>query len=174
MEEEMVNSIGRIAKDHSKGALEGLLKLCDNISKGMNPKDAMGIGDAQFERIYAKGYQLFNIGKFDEAEPIFGALIVSNPLEPKYVFAYAASAHMQKKYEKAAEYYMKLSLLTPDDPVPYYHASDCYIQLKDDLSALAALKLTINKAKDKKEYSIIKDRATLTYENLLKEQKSKK
>ena len=166
-EEEMLKSIADMGKEHKEEFKIAIKKIGTNIfEKGMMPKDALGIGDKNVDKLYNEAYQRYNMGKYNDAEKIFGQLLILNPTEGKYVFGLAACAHMKKDFEIAAEQYIRCSLYDPEDPIPYYHASDCYMELNDKLSALISLQMVIKRSGDKPEYKVMKDRALLTIESL--------
>ena len=135
----------------------------------MTPKDLLKITDAQAEGIYAQAYRLYNTGKYKDACNLFRLLVMINSTEAKYALGMAACFHMQKEYKAAADMYMLCSILDPASPIPPFHASDCYIQMKDRVSALFSLELAVQKAGQKPEYKVLKDRALLTISTLKKE-----
>jgi len=75
---------------------------------------------------------------------------------------------MLKEYSTAAELYTVCGLLDSQSPIPHYHASDCYIELGDKPSAIIALEMAVSRAKDRPEFSRLKDRALMTIESLKK------
>jgi type III secretion system low calcium response chaperone LcrH/SycD len=81
----------------------------------------------------------------------------------------AACFHMMKEYKNAVSTYAICGVIDPDNPIPHYHASDCYIHMNDPVSALIALEMAIKRAGDKPEYQMLKDRALLSIESLKKE-----
>lgn len=89
--------------------------------------------------------------------------------QAKYVLGLAACHHMMKNYQSAIDTYLVQSILEPENPIPFYHMSDCYLAMKDPYSALMVLDMTVKKAGNKPEFKTLKDRATLTMENLRKE-----
>lgn len=144
-----------------------LSDLSDNIiNKGMLPKDALGLSDAIIEGIYAQAYRLYNTGKYSEAIHLFRMLVMLNTTESKYILGLAACFHMLKEYQNAVQTYAMCAMLDPESPIPHYHASDCYIEMKDKLSAIISLDLAIQRAGDKPEYAKVKERASLTIESL--------
>lgn len=159
-----------MGKAHSKEVGDAILKVTKNVMQdGMMPKDACGMSDNTAEAMYAQGYQLYNNGKYSEARHIFSMLTVLNPLEPKYLLGQAASTHMLKDLEHAAELYLRYTIISPHDPVPYYHAADCYMQLREVDCAIIALNMVIRKSGEKPEYSTLKDKAKMMLEKLAKE-----
>ena len=73
---------------------------------------------------------------------------------------------MLKEYQNAIQAYTMCSVIDPTSPLPYYHISDCFIQMKDALSAMISLQMSLEKAGDRTEYAKLKERASLTLENL--------
>lgn len=139
------------------------------VKDGMTPQDSLGISRNVLESIYAQAYRLYNTGKYIDATHLFRMLIMMNAMEPKYQLGLAACFHMIKEYENAVQTYTLCSALDPESPVPHYHASDCFIQMKDNLSAMISLELAIKRAANKEEYSKMKERALLSLESLKKQ-----
>lgn len=137
--------------------------------KGTTAKDALGLTDAMVEGIYGQAYRLYNTGKFKDASQLFRMLIMINSTEPKYIMGLAACFHMLKEYKNAADTYAILGVIDPESPISFYHASDCYIQIKDPISAIMALEMAVKRAGEKPEFRTLKDRALLTIEGLKKE-----
>jgi type III secretion system low calcium response chaperone LcrH/SycD len=136
------------------------------FTQGMSPKEAMGVSDGVLENIYAQAYRLYNTGKYIEATHLFRMLIMLNSLESKYILGLAACFHMLKEYDNAIQTYTMCSVIDPESPVPHYHSSDCFIQMKDYLSAMVCLEMTITHAGNKPDYAKIKERAQMSLESL--------
>ncbi len=150
--------------------VENLQKLGSKIAgNGVTPKDAMGLNDDMVEGIYAQAYRLYNTGKYKEASQLFRLLIMLNGAEPKYALGLAACFHMSKDYETAAEAYSNCGVLEPNNPIPHYHASDCYLQMGDKVSAMIALEMAVKRSGTKPEFVQLKDRALMTIESLKQE-----
>ena len=140
----------------------------DNKETKVTSKEILGLSDDMVEGIYGQAYQLYQTGKYKDAAQLFQLLIMVNSTEPKFHLSLAACLHMMKDYASAADAYAICSALDSDNPLPHYHASDCYLQLNDPYSALAALELTMERAGSKPQFQIIKDRSKLTAETLKK------
>lgn len=148
-------------------------ELADKMFKqGMSPKDAMGINANILENVYAQAYRLYNTGKYIEAAHLFRILIMMNVMEPKFLLGLAACFHMLKEYENAIQSYTMCSAIDPGNPIPHYHSSDCFIQMKDYLSALVCLEIAIDLADNKTEYAKMKERAQMSLESLKEQVKS--
>lgn len=159
------------AQESAKKNMDRLGKALSDLSdkiinKGMLPKDALGLSDAVVEGIYAQAYRLYNTGKYSEAIHLFRMLVVLNTTESKYILGLAACFHMLKEYQNAIHTYAMCAMMDPENPIPHYHASDCYVEMKDPLSAIISLDLAVQRAGDKPEYAKIKERALLTIESL--------
>lgn len=137
--------------------------------QGLTPKDAMGVSNSYLENVYAQAYRLYNTGKYAEAIHLFRILIMLNAMEPKYMLGMAACFHMLKEYDNAIQTYTMCSALDPQSPIPHYHSSDCFIQMRDYISAMVCLELAIARAGDKPEYAKMKERARLSLESLKKQ-----
>ncbi len=132
------------------------------VNKGMPPKDAIGVSHQYLENIYAQAYRLYNTGKYSEAAHLFRILVMFNAMEPKFTMGLAACFHMMKEYVNAIQTYTMCSALDPGNPIPHYHSSDCYLQMKEYLSAMLCLELAIDYCGDKPEFAKMKERANLS------------
>ncbi|QLH36296.1 MAG: SycD/LcrH family type III secretion system chaperone [Parachlamydiaceae bacterium] len=139
------------------------------LKEKFKPKDILQLNDRQLEALYAQAYNLYQTGRFNDALQIFHMLTTIEANQAKYVLGLAACHHMMKNYQSAIDTYLVQSILEPENPIPFYHMSDCYLAMKDPYSALMVLDMTVKKAGNKPEFKTLKDRATLTMENLRKE-----
>lgn len=133
------------------------------------PKNAMGLSDAMVEGLYSQAYRLYNTGKYKDASQLFRLLIMIDSTEAKYTMGLAACFHMLKEYESAVSTYALCALIDPDSPIPFYHSSDCYIQMKDFVSAIISLEMAVKRAAGKPEFQSLQDRALMTIESLKKD-----
>jgi len=162
--------VGQISKGAEKEQKDALVAFVKGVfQQGLAPKDALGLTDAQMEGIYGQAYRLFNNGRYSEAKGLFRILIMLNAMEPKYTMGLAACLHMEKKYDLAIPMYFMSSQADPKNPIPLYHASDCFIQQKEPKGAMWLLEQVIELCADREEFSVIKDRAKMTLESLKKE-----
>lgn len=164
---EAAKNIGEQLKETNSEAYSKILKKATEGT--VTPKDVLKISDAQIESIYAQAYRFYNTGKYKDASDLFRYLMMLNPTEAKYTLGLAACFHLMKDFEAAAQIYLLCNVLDDKSPIPAFHASDCYLQMKDKVSALVSLNMAIKKAGDRPEYQILKDRATMTAETLKKE-----
>lgn len=158
---------GMALKDGHTGTFRAAIEKATR--KGTSPKDALGLTDAMVEGVYGQAYRLYNTGKYKEAIQIFRLLIMINSTEPKYAMGLAACFHMMKDYQMAVNTYSIVGIIDPESPISFYHASDCFMQMGDPVSALVSLEMAIKRAAEKPEFRTLKDRAILTVESLKKE-----
>lgn len=169
-QEQVSKSAEEVAEKLSDEVSEKFEEAAENVvKKGILPKDAMGMDDQMLEGIYGQAYRLYNTGKYDEASHIFRLLIMVNSMEPKYTMGLSACFHMMKEYKFAVDGYTLCGIIDPDNPIPPYHAADCYINLGDKISAAVSLKMAIKRAGDHPEFATLVDRAKLMIESLKKE-----
>lgn len=169
-QEQVSKAAEKVAEKAAEETSEKLEEAAENVvKKGILPKDAMGMDDQMLEGIYGQAYRLYNTGKYQEASQIFRLLIMVNSMEPKYTMGLAACFHMVKEYKHAVDGYTLCSIIDPDNPIPQYHAADCFINLGDKLSAIIALKMAVKRAGNKQEFTTLVDRANMMIESLKKE-----
>jgi len=120
------------------------------VKKGSSIKDILGISDDSAEAIYGQAYLLYNTGRYRDAAEIFRLLIMMNSTEPKYLMGLGACYHMLKEYHSAAITYMLVSAIDVESPFPYFHASDCYIQIGDKVSGALMLEMALKRSGEKK------------------------
>lgn len=143
------------------------------MKKGHMPKDVLNLSDREVEGLYAQAYNFYQTGRYKDAIQIFRLLIMLNAYEAKYVLGLGACLHMMKEFKNAIDTYTLCAILDPENPIPYYHMSDCFLEMKDSYSAVVALEMAIKRAGSKPEYQVLKDRSTMTMQNLQKEIKEK-
>lgn len=158
---------GALAGAPTRETLETLITGAAN--KGVMPKEALKIGDDAMEAIYSQGYTLYNQGKYKDASYVFRLLMLLDYLTPKYILGLAACYHRLKEYKNAANIYLLCGTLDTTNPLPHYHAADCYLQLETPELAIFSLGLAITAAGDQPQFAVIKERATLMKNTLEKQ-----
>jgi type III secretion system low calcium response chaperone LcrH/SycD len=161
------DGVGAALQDKGMAKMETLTEQL--MQKGGAPKDLLGISDEMVEGVYGQAYRLYNTGKYRDACQIFRMLVMINATEPRYIMGQAACLHMLKEFKSAAESYTICGMMDPDNPVPHFHASDCYIQMQNPVSALVALQMAVKRAGERPQYKTLKDRAEMTMASLRKE-----
>lgn len=160
-----VNELGQTQPQEIKDAIEKL--ALDIYEKGMKPKDAMGLSDQMVEGMYSFGYRLYNTGKYDQASQLFRLLIMLDPMQARFMMGLGACLHMQKKYEDASNAYVLCAVLDLTNPLPHYHAADCYLEDNKLELAVTALQSCIIICGEQPQYSVIKERALVMLQGIL-------
>lgn len=151
----------------AKDTLKAMLSQA--INNGVMPKNALHINDETMEAMYGQAYNLYNQGKYKDASYIFRLLMLLDYVTPKYILGLAASLHKMKDYKNAANVYLLCGTLDAHNPLPHYHAADCYIQLGIPAIAAFSLGMAIEIAGDQPQFSVIKERAKLMQHTLMQE-----
>jgi len=137
-------------------------------NKGIMPKVALKISDETMEAIYSQAYNLYNQGKYKESSYIFRFLMLLDMTTPKYILGLAACLHRLNDWINASNLYFLCSALDPQNPLPHFHATDCYLQLNQIYLALIAIQMAINTAGNQPQYNVLKERSQLLKASLIK------
>lgn len=129
--------------------------------------DAIGIDGPLIQHIYSVGYQMYNTGRFSQAAQVFRLLLFLDGLKLKYLMALGASHHMMKDHKNAADIYLACKNFFPNEPMPYYHAIDCYLQMNMPLVAFIVMTGCIAACGDKPEYKNLKYRVEVMLKGLI-------
>lgn len=164
---EKAAELSRLASGPARDTIKTI--LFGAVNKGILPKHALRLGDDTMEAIYSQAYTLYNQGKYQDASYIFRLLMLLDYMTSKYILGLAACLHRMKDYKNAANVYLLCSTLDSTNPLPHYHAADCYLQLGFPEMAAFSLGLVLATAGEQPQYAVIKERARLMKETLDKE-----
>lgn len=168
--EQIKKAVSQLGGDLSSKYGKDVNKLSrETLLEQMLPKNILGLSDAMLEGLYSQAYRLYNTGKYNDASQLFRMLVMMDSTEAKYALGLAACFHMMKEYQSAISTYALVGIMDPDSPIPHYHASDCYIQMKDFVSAIISLEMAVKRAGDKPEFQALKDRSLMSIESLKKQ-----
>lgn len=131
----------------------------DIIEKGMTIMEAIKFPPPLVELIYSHASELYTSGKFQDASKLFYYLLRLNPKDPRFPFAYAASQHKLKQYEEAAGFYLMSSTLDSGNPLPWFHAGDCYLELQKPDVALIMLSKSLEVAGNSPNHERLRQQA---------------
>lgn len=136
------------------------------VMSGIRPKTALQLSDEVMEGIYGYAYNMYNRGMYKEASHIFRLLIMLDYTQTKYLMGLGASLHMLKDYQAAVTVYTMAGLMGDNNPLPHYHAADCYLKLDEAAEATFELTQAIAKAGKKPDFKILVERCNLMIESL--------
>lgn len=118
------------------------------------------------ELMYSYCVSLYDGGKYQEALPGFWNLFTLDARNPRYSFGFAACLHKLKRYEEAIQNYLVSARLERDNPAPWGHIADCYINLGQLGLAATMIDKAIHVAGDNPEHQKFKTQATLIHQTL--------
>lgn len=147
-------------------------KLVDHLAKewgsGKSMKEALGIPETQLEHVYSIAYHKYQRGEYDQAADLFRYLMIYDLHCYKYILGFAASLHRKKDYFAASRMYQYATLHAPTDPVPWFHAADCWIHTGEVELADTSLEMVERFATIKPKYKELGERAKLIREHIKK------
>jgi len=100
---------------------------------------AFAVSDQEMESLYEEAYAFYEQNKFVQAADLFRWLVLLNPYVERSWMGLAACQQLLKLYENALKAYAIATLLDKNDPLPHFHAFECYVALNDHVEALKAL-----------------------------------
>jgi type III secretion system low calcium response chaperone LcrH/SycD len=113
----------------------------DVLAAGGGLKDLRGLSDDDLEGVYAIGFNLYNQGKYAEAEPLFQFACLYGSTRPHYWLALGNCRTMLTKYEAAIEAFGFAYLFDSDNAWPLIQTATCHLALGDKANAKDALEL---------------------------------
>ncbi len=128
-------------------------------------QEVKGFSDEQMEAIYSIGYNLYQVGKYQDAVQVFSWLGVFNPFMSKYWLGLGASLQMLKNFENALNAYAVAAITSvPEDPVPHLHAGECYLGMDNLDEAAKAFQMAVDFSKDKPQYAKVFHKAQVFHD----------
>lgn len=143
---------------------ETMAIVYEAMKKGATHKDIFDFKPETIEYFYAQAYTMYNQGKYNEALYMFQILLLMDPGQIRHALGTAACLHRMGKYEAAGQIYLVAAPLDPENPLPYFHAADCYIKLHVNMMAEFHLTRCLELCGTKEQFAMIKDRASVMLE----------
>lgn len=122
-----------------KMADEMLKQIRTMADEGLTVANTRGISREQLESVYAVGLNYYTTGRTDEAKKIFGFLVFFDHLNAKYWMGMGAVLQVEREFERATKCYSMSAFLDIRNPKPQYHAAECFLAMKDKVSAESAI-----------------------------------
>lgn len=94
------------------------------------------------EKFYTYGFCQYESGNYKEAVDVFRILCTNHPTVSRFWFALGASLQQTHLFEEALRAWAVAAILTPQDPMPHFHAAECYLSTKNLIEANKALDAT--------------------------------
>ncbi|PJE79760.1 Chaperone protein IpgC [invertebrate metagenome] len=141
-------------------------QLVDFFGKGGTFKDLKQMSDEAMEAIYSVAYNLYQSGKYAEAQKIFQFLCFYDHFNRKYFMGLGACQQMLKQYDQALEIFAFAVMLDGSDPGAMIYMGDCHLALGDQPMAIQSYEMAMDCAGDNPKYASDKQRAQNMLENI--------
>lgn len=128
-------------------------------ANGRTFRDFTELTPDSMEVIYMVAYNLYNSGKYADAEKVFRLLCMLNHFERKYWKGLGAAREAQQRYEQALEVYGYLGITDLYDPYPPFHAAKCFTAVGKAAEAESSLRAAVFNSKDKPEHAALHAKA---------------
>ncbi len=106
------------------------------------PVSSLSMNNEETEHFYTYGFSQYEGGNYKEAIEVFRILCTNHPTVSRFWFALGASLQQAGQYEESLRAWAIAAMLSPKDPMPHFHAAECYLSVKNLKDALFALKET--------------------------------
>lgn len=113
----------------------------------------------ELDLLYRMGCDLFDQGKYQQADRLFNLLILFRPLEARYLFACGMSQKAQKRPAMATQMFCAAMLLDPDNPAPVMETAECMLLLDARKDACDVLRHVLAIAGDSEAHAAVRERA---------------
>lgn len=152
----------------AKAKLKNKKLLKKELSAGKTAQEIMEVSDETMAKFYRAAYFLFEHKRYEDAANAFLFLATLNPYHHEYWLGLGMATQLRQDYESAIDAYELAAICDISSPVPYFYLAKCLFAIHDRESALQALNLAIEIAKDLEEYTELKQQAELAKNILLK------
>ena len=146
-------------------------RVNDHLGGGGILGDLFDYNERDYEAVYALGHGFYAQARYFDALKAFGFLVMNNPLERRYVNAYASCQQMRKQYDDALAFYALATVMDIADPRPVFHSAECLIALGRIDEALDALGIVIAQSEAPQQQAL-KSRAQALHDLLKSPQKT--
>jgi type III secretion system low calcium response chaperone LcrH/SycD len=117
---------------------------------GISEKEVAPIPLAMQRQLYATAFEMYEKGDYRSAWQLFTQLVLSDPFSEHYWLGLASSKQMARDYKAATYAWSLVALLKEGDPMPHFHAAECFLSLDEKEEALKALDAALNLCKEER------------------------
>ncbi len=139
-----------------QGNTEAILQT---IAEGANLGFLRGLLSKDMEAIYAVAHNLYNNGRFSEAEKVFQFLCFYGHLDKKHWQGLGGCRQALAKYSQAVEAYAMMALCDASDPNPAFYAAQCLFQSGRADDAYQALLAVVDLSGNNPRHRTLRGRA---------------
>jgi hypothetical protein len=133
-------------------------QLLAQIGREETLAQKIGFAEQHCEAAYGVGYSLYESQHFEDASRLFEFLVLHQPKEPRYLFAYASSLQMCGDYVNAVWMYVCVLMSSTNDLRPYLYIAQCFFALGMKDQGIETLDVLIGECEDGSQ-EVLRDRA---------------
>jgi type III secretion system low calcium response chaperone LcrH/SycD len=89
--------------------------------------------------IYTSAFTFYQQKSFEQAVHLFTQLCMANPFQEAFWRGLASSLQMLSKWKDALHAWCISALLADQDPMPHFHAAECFFSMNDREEASKAI-----------------------------------
>jgi type III secretion system low calcium response chaperone LcrH/SycD len=101
--------------------------------------------------LYSSAFALYEAKRYDLCTEVFKKLCLESPLEAPFWRGLASSLQMQLKWKESLHAWGMCALLQDTDPLPHFHAAECFFSLGEKKDAKKALDQALKRISDSEE-----------------------
>jgi type III secretion system low calcium response chaperone LcrH/SycD len=111
---------------------------------GISENEASSVPLEMESQFYATAFGLYEKGDYRGAALLFTQLVLTDPYSEHYWQGLASSKQMAREYMAAIHAWSLVALLKEEDPLPHFHAAECFLSLEEKEEALKALEAALS------------------------------
>ncbi|GGY23138.1 SycD/LcrH family type III secretion system chaperone [Paludibacterium paludis] len=103
----------------------------------------LGIGPADLEEIYSRGFQAYMVCDFEKAALDFASATLLQPYDRRFHMGFASSLQQLGHHQDALQFFLHATHLQSDDPGAVFRIGECLIALENPEEAIEAFEVTL-------------------------------
>ncbi len=122
---------------------------------GISSQQALSVPEELEHKLYSTAFGLYERGDWTAASELFTQLVLTDPFCQDYWRALAGSKQMAKDYLGAVHAWGLVALLKEEDPLPHFHAAECFLSMNEKQEAIKALDAALQFCKEESLFNKI-------------------
>lgn len=161
------NSVQQMGASLSKERKQELAIILKKVFvDDVPPAQALGLTKENIGEMYRYAFQEFKSGNIETAREFYKILFKLDPRNPSFSLSLGVCHHRLKRFKVAIATYLLSAWLDCTNPVPFFYAYDCFMNINDKFGAAVMLSNAIAAASDQPAYAAIKSKAQLLLNDL--------
>lgn len=146
--EREVRAMIELANQNFHEMPDKVAQLQANLATGLQKAMLDPWPDAEVERIYAVGYELFEAQRYDAALPVALHLAVNRPLDPRFMFMAGLILQLLGDPLLAATFFATLLTIDPQSVPAAFRLAECYAMVGETKEAREIFEVVIDMGRD--------------------------